>query len=63
MREPGRGIPSVDEVHRAADRVIEGVAGSRAELAEEGLQLAPAQFDGDQVGRVRREEEDARRRP
>jgi hypothetical protein len=55
VREPGGGIVTVDEVHRAADRVVERVAGSRAKLAEERLQLAPAEFDRVQVGRVRRE--------
>lgn len=55
MGEPRGGVRTVDEVHRPADRVIEGVARSRAELAEQRLQLAPGELDRVQVGRVRRQ--------
>ena len=53
MREPGCGVATVDEVHRPADRFVERVACPGTELAEQRLQLAPAQFDGVQVRRVR----------
>lgn len=59
VREPGRGVMAVDEVHRASDRTIEGVARSRAEVAEERLQLLQQSSMGVQAGRVRREEQEA----
>ena len=51
MGEPGPGVIGADEVHAAANRDVECVASSGAEVLKDAFEFAPAELDGVEVGR------------